>query len=63
MSRDELGDEDPREAARASKRDRKRITRMVVDGGSLKRVLLARQAKHERTKAERRRSPGEDREV
>jgi hypothetical protein len=36
----------PREAARTRHRDRKRIVRMVVDNAGVKRILLARAARH-----------------
>ena len=47
MGKSELDDFDPREAERAKKRDRKRKTTMVVDGGSMRKILLARQARAE----------------
>lgn len=44
-----LEDEVPAaEAARDQRRDRKRVTRMVVDGGNLRRQLEALQARAEK---------------
>jgi hypothetical protein len=37
----------PREAARTRHRDRKRTVRMVVDNAGVKRILLARAARHD----------------
>ncbi|MHB1524935.1 MAG: hypothetical protein ACYCZN_01420 [Candidatus Dormibacteria bacterium] len=38
----------PAEAARDQRRDRKRVTRMVVDGGNLRRQMEALQARAEK---------------
>jgi len=43
----DLEDVAPSEAQRAQRRDRKRVTRMVVDGGNLRRQLEALRARAE----------------
>jgi len=52
----DLEDLAPGEAQRAQRRDRKRVTRMVVDGGN-----LLRQVEALRARAERRRQGSADR--
>ena len=42
---EELEEREPKEVAHEKKRTRKRTTTMVVDGASIKRILLARREK------------------
>jgi hypothetical protein len=59
----ELGELAPAEAVRDQRRDRKRKTAMVVDGGDIRKLLLARRAKVDSRRSGQRRGPGRGTEL